>query len=278
MPKQPSPYHLPMAWCTACAGRLRKATLYKKACVYGFHKPRMTKVQTLRCRTRGCETRFGPNWAWSKGSKCSKMNVVKIGDLNRDSRRPAQPLFISTTCGFDLEFLEFALQLMFRSGCGWKALGYAVAQVYPFDTHPRHWCSLLAEGVKYYTMLKELSPLNMHLNISIGSIGTLNLKKFREHVHKTVFPKASPSSSVVVIDGHAKVFFYRMGGGCKIQPERGPWHPEHLCTASCSWFPFVGGWGRAFIGHVYARRPFFFFFFIAIGLLVQILITGTDED
>ena len=94
-----------MARCTACAGRLRKATLYKKACVYGFHKPRMTNVQTLRSRTRGCETRFGPNWAWSKGSKCTKMNVVKIGDLNRDSRRPAQPLFISTTCGFDLEKL-----------------------------------------------------------------------------------------------------------------------------------------------------------------------------
>ena len=215
MPARSKPYRLPMARCPGCSGPFVKTTLYNKAYVYGFHKPKMSQMQILRCRNRGCLKHYGPNWAWSKGAKSNKTNVVKLGDLKYDSRRVAQPLFISTTCGFDLDFLEFALQLMFRSGCGWKALGYAVSQVYPFDAHPRHWCSLLAEGVKYYTMLKELSPLNMHLNISIGSIGMLNLKKYREHIHKTVFPKNSPSSSVVVIDGHAKVIlflFCRMSG------------------------------------------------------------------
>ena len=102
---------------------------------------------------------------------------------------------------------------MFRAGAGWKTLGYTISQVYPLQTHPCHWCTLLAERVNYYTMLKELGPLNLHLNINIGSIGILNLKKYRERIHKTVFPKDSPAAHTVVMDGHSKVEMVR-GVGC----------------------------------------------------------------
>ena len=121
-------------------------------------------------------------------------------------RKPARPLFVNNKVGFDLDFLEYHLSLMFRSGTGWKTTAYAVSRVFPFDHHPVYWSGELAVAMRYYLMLKELEPLSLHLNINIGSVGSLNLQKYRVHIQEHVFPKAASESSVIVLDGHSKVW------------------------------------------------------------------------
>ena len=130
--------------------------------------------------------------------------MVKIKDLQQDKRRPARPPFISTGCGFDLDYLEYHLHLLFCNGTGWRAAGYAAAMVYPYDDHADNWRKRLSDAIKYYMLLKELTPLGLDRNIVLGSLGKLNLKKYREHVQSHVFPTDSPDSEIVVVDGHSK--------------------------------------------------------------------------
>ena len=197
-------YSIPLRSCAICSGRLVKSYIYNKTKVYGFHKPVTVNLAAMRCARKGCRRSYGPNWIWSKGTKNIKHNMIKIKDLHQDKRRPARPLFIYTVCGFDLDYLEYHLHLLFRSGTGWRAAGYAAAMVYPYEDHADNWRKRLSDAIKYYLLLKELTPLGLDRNIVLGSIGKLNLKKYREHVQGHVFPKDSPDSEIVVVDGHWK--------------------------------------------------------------------------
>ena len=197
-------YRIPLRSCALCSGRLVKTNIYNKAKVYGFHKPRIVNLMSMKCIARSCRRSYGPNWLWSKGTKNNKHNMVKIKDLQSDKRRPARPLFVSTQCGFDLDYLEYHLHLLFRNGTGWRAAGYAAAMVYPYEENADHWRQKLSEAIKYYLLVKELTPLGLDRNIVVGSVGKLNLKKYREHVQGHVFPMDSPDSEIVVVDGHSK--------------------------------------------------------------------------
>ena len=70
---------------------------------------------------------------WSKVSKHSKLNVIKLADLKQDKRRPAPPLFVTTQRGFDLDFLEYHMPLLLGSGTGWRSTAYANATVYTHE-------------------------------------------------------------------------------------------------------------------------------------------------
>ena len=172
--------------------------------MYGFHKPMIVNLVTMKCTRRTCRRSYGHNWLWSKGTKNNKHNMVKIKDLRHDKRRPARPLFLSTQCGFDLDYLKYHLHLLFRNGTGWRAAGYAAAMVYPYEMNADHWRQRLSDAIKYYMLLKELTPLGLDRNIVLGSVGKLNLKKYREHMQNHVFPMDSPDSEIVVVDGHSK--------------------------------------------------------------------------
>ena len=145
---------------------------------------------------------------WAKESKRTKLNVIKLNNLNRDRRRPARPLFITSQCGFDVDFLEYHTQLLFRGRTGWRTAAYANAMVYPHGMNANAWRQRLSDGIKYCMLLKELTPLGLCGNIVIGSIGTVNLNCYREYILDKIFPKDSPDSNVVVVDGHSKVALF----------------------------------------------------------------------
>ena len=90
--------------------------------------------------------------------------------------------------------------------------------VCPHDMNVNAWRQRLSDGIKYYMLLKELTPLDLRGNIVIGSIGAVNLNRYREYILGKIFPKDSPDSKVVVVDGHSKVTVFwlltrPLGGG-----------------------------------------------------------------
>ena len=141
---------------------------------------------------------------WSKGKAKSKRNMLRYYALKPYDSRRRRPLFISTGTGFDVDFLEYHLNLMFRCGAGWKGAAFASAMVYPFGVHERWWRRALSMAMKYLLCIKELDPLGMHSNIFIGEIGKVNLDAYRKHVQDTLFKKASSNSHTAVMDGHSK--------------------------------------------------------------------------
>ena len=94
---------------------------------------------------------------------------------------------------------------MFRNGTGWKSTACAVSRVFSFKHHPVNWSKALSEAMCYYLMLKELERLNLHMNIRIGAVGALNLKKCSEYIQNEVSPMATPNASAIVLEGHSKV-------------------------------------------------------------------------
>ena len=198
-------YRIPLKKCVVCSGNLSTRGITTKAKVFGFHLPKTVNIASTLCCTASCRRSYGPNWMWAKGSKQTKLNVIKLNQLKEDKRRPGRPLFVTSQCGFDLDFLEYHMQLLFRGGTGWRTTAYANAMVYPHGMNANAWRQRLSEGIKYYMLLKELTPLNLCGNIVIGSIGTVNLNSYRKYILDKIFPKDSPDSRFVVVDGHSKV-------------------------------------------------------------------------
>ena len=198
-------YRFPGTKCPACRGPLVRHKMCKNTEVFGFHHPRRVSLCSMRCGTRGCRAVYGPNWVWTRGKKFTKRNLLGLKDFRSDPRRPPRPLFVNNKVGFDLDFLEYHLSLLFRNGTGWKGTAYAMSKVYPFKHHPDRWVKAMSDAMRYYLMIKELEPLNLHQNINIGTVGNLNITKYRDHIQTKVFPKAAPQASVIVLDGHSKV-------------------------------------------------------------------------
>ena len=190
-------YRLPMDKCPACDAKLAVQHTYKHTKVYGFGNPRTVTVQSMRCSFRSCRATYGPNWVWQKGKKGRKLNVISADILKPTKRFPkSRPLFVTQHFGFEVDFLQYHLQMMFRGSSSWSAVTYAVSQTWDIGGNPRHWRVNFSKAFMYYAMLKEWSPLNLHGSIVIDDVDTVALNKYKAFVHDQVFPEqADPGES-----------------------------------------------------------------------------------
>ena len=198
---------IPIKRRDSCGGKLVKCKFNKKAVAYGFHKPRKYNIWSKRCTSRTCGLVYGPNLVWSKGKTKNKRNMVGIADMKGKYRLGDRPLFVNNFVGFDPDFLNYHIKLLFRAGTGWRSAAFASHHVFPFDINEDWWRTRLSEAVKYMLCIQEVEPLGLHKNIYIGEIGQVNLKAYRKHITDVVFAKPLPDLKAVVLDGHSKVRF-----------------------------------------------------------------------
>ena len=133
--------------------------------------------------------------------------MVGIADLKGKYGMSDRPLFVSNNVGFDPDFLNYPIKLLFRAGTGWRSVAFAAHHVFPFDINEDWWRTRLSEAIKYMLSIQELEPIGLHKNIYIGGIGQVNLNAYRKHIMDVVFAKPLPELKAVVLDGHSKVLF-----------------------------------------------------------------------
>ena len=102
------------------------------------------------------------------------MNKVKLSDLKKDSRRPGQPLFVSTTCGFDLDFFGVCSSL-----------------------DVPHWCWMEDTGIHHLAGIPLSDSSTSLVHAACRGSQTLHDAK---------------AAHTVVMDGHSKVVMVRGSG------------------------------------------------------------------
>eukprot|EP00971_Amphidinium_carterae_P177899 3528162-Amphidinium_carterae.1 len=109
-------------WVTKCpeCGHALRPSKKIEATIYGFHVPRVVHTISKRCVWRQCGLTHGPNYYVKNSDKISSTTPYR-------HRRHGHclPLFINAKTGFDVEFLDYQLAMMFRSQA--TALGAAFA-------------------------------------------------------------------------------------------------------------------------------------------------------
>ena len=102
---------------------------------------------------RTCRAVYGYNYVWSNGKK---INAVCIEDLKD------QVLFVSSKCGFTMDYLKYQEELQFRGHVATRAVAHAYNSVFREDVSvvPGWFRQLHEHALFYKVALQELVGLH----------------------------------------------------------------------------------------------------------------------
>lgn len=143
---------------------------------------------------------YGCNYVWSKGKK---LNVVCMKDLKDEA------LFVSSKCGFTMDYLKYHEELYFRGHVATRAVAHAYEAVYREDMSVvPGWFRQFHEHALFYKIaLQELEVLGLHSKIETeNEISDEALSLYKALCYGILFPPVNRSQVTVLVgDGHGQV-------------------------------------------------------------------------
>eukprot|EP00971_Amphidinium_carterae_P057265 1132121-Amphidinium_carterae.2 len=118
----------------------------------------------------------------------------------------SRPLFINAKTGFDVEFLDYQLALMFRSQVTAMGAAFAMSSTWGSGKLVDNLRKDVMDGAMYWLAMKELAPLGLE-DVVIGrEITDHALEVYSKYLHEKVYPMRNRDEvAEVVLDGHMKV-------------------------------------------------------------------------